>query len=86
MASEKYITIPRLAELLGISRIAVYRKIKSGEIPSFRIGRTFVISDKTISTVLGKKVSDKAKTQIDTAVRRIVKEYGEVLKKLARER
>jgi excisionase family DNA binding protein len=85
MVNEKYITIPELAKLLGVSRIAIYRKVKRGQIPAVKIGRTYVITDHTVQDVLGKQISAKGKTRIDAAVRRTVREYGEVLKKLGRE-
>ena len=85
MVNESHITIPQLAELLGVSRIAVYRRVKKGEIPATRIGRMYVISDKTITGILGKEASAKTKERIDAAVRRTVKEYGDVLKRLGRE-
>ena len=85
MAKEKYITIPQLAELLGVSRIAVYNRVKKGEIPATKIGRTYVITDKTIASILGKAVTGKGKERIDAAVLRTVREYGEVLKKLSKE-
>jgi len=85
MEKEKYITIPQLAELLGVSRIAVYNRVKKGEIPATKIGRTYVITDKTIASILGKAVTGKGKKRIDAAVLRTVREYGEVLKKLSKE-
>ncbi len=85
MINEKYITIPRLAELLGVSRIAVYKRVKKGEIPAIRIGRIYVITDRTVNRILGKKLTEKGKRRIDEAVKRTVREYGEVLKKLGRE-
>ncbi|UCF79225.1 MAG: helix-turn-helix domain-containing protein [Candidatus Eiseniibacteriota bacterium] len=85
MAGEKYITIPELAELLGVSRIAIYRRVKKGQIPAVKIGRTYAITDRTIIDILGKRISAKGRKRIDAAVRRTVREYGEVLKKLGRE-
>ena len=85
MANEKYITIPELAKLLGVSRIAIYRRVKKGQIPAVKVGRTYAITDRTILDILGKKISVKGKKRIDSAVRRTVREYGEVLKKLGRE-
>ena len=85
MAREKYITIPELAKLLGVSRIAIYKRVKKGQIPATKVGRTYVITDQTIATILGKEVTKRGKEQIDTAVRRTVREYGEVLKQLANE-
>jgi excisionase family DNA binding protein len=85
MVSEKYITIPQLAELLGVSRIAVYKKVKKGQIAATKIGRTYVIADRDLVQILAKKVTAKDKRRVDTAVRRTVREYGEVLKRLGRE-
>ena len=85
MVKENYITIPQLAKLLGLSRIEVYRKVRKGQIPATKIGRIYVIDDRDISAILGKKLSDSAKKEIDTAVKKTVKEYGDVLKRLGRE-
>jgi excisionase family DNA binding protein len=85
MTTEKYITIPKLAELLGISRIAVFKRVKKGQIPATKIGRTYVITDQTVMQVLGKGPTDKGKKRIDDAVRKTVLEYGDVLAKLSKE-
>jgi excisionase family DNA binding protein len=85
MTTEKYITIPELAKLLGVSRIAIYNRVKKGQIPATKVGRTYVITDKTIATVLGKRVTPKGKERIGAAVNKTVAEYGEVLKQLSRE-
>jgi len=85
MAHEKYITIPELAKLLGVSRIAIYKRVKKGQIPAEKIGRTYVITDQTITDILGKELTRTGKERIDAAVRRTVKEYGTVLKQLGKE-
>jgi len=85
MSTEKYITIPELAKLLGVSRIAIYNRVKKGQIPATRIGGTYVITDKTVADILGKKVTAERKKRIDAAVARTVREYGEVLKLLGKE-
>lgn len=85
MVEEKSITIPRLADLLGISRIAVYKRIKKGQIAAKKIGRDYVITDQTVNDILGKKVSDQGKRRIDDAIQRTVREYGQVLKRLSKE-
>lgn len=84
MVKEKYITIPQLARLLGLSRIQVYRKVKKGQIPAIRVGRVYVISDRDIAYILGEKISRKSKRQVKAAVRKTVQEYGEVLKRLCK--
>ena len=85
MTAEKYITVPKLAELLGISRIAVFKRVKKGLIPATKVGRTYIITDQTVMQVLGKAPTDKGKKRIDAAVRKTVLEYGDVLAKLSKE-
>lgn len=79
------ITIPQLAKLLGVSRIAIYNRVKKGEIPAIRIGRDYAITDQTVANILGKKVSSQEKRRIDDAVSLTVREYAEVLKLLSKE-
>ncbi len=85
MIEDKYITIPELAKLLGISRIAVYKKVKKGQIRAVKIGRNFAIPKKYISSIIGKDLNEQDKKEIDNAVRKTVQEYGEVLRLLGRE-
>lgn len=85
MKSEKYISIPELAHMLGISRIAVYKKVKKGQIKAAKIGRNFAIPRKYVSNILGKSLNEEDKNRINKAIKRTVIEYGEVLKLLGRE-
>ena len=85
MTTKKYITVPELAELIGVSRIAIYKRVRKGQIPATKVGNTYVITDKTVMEVLGRKVTEKGKARIDAVVHRTVREYGEVLKQLGKE-
>jgi len=85
MPNRKYISIPDLAKMLGVSRITVYNRVKRGEIEAEKVGRTYVITDQTVNGLLNKEPTAKEKKQIEAAVKRTVKEYGDVLKKLAAE-
>ena len=85
MANQRYLTIPELAKLLGVSRIAIYNRVKKGQIPATKVGRTYVITDQTMASILGKQVTTRGKRQIDAAVRKTVRDYGEVLKLLGKE-
>lgn len=85
MNEEKYISIPQLAKLLGISRIAVYQKVKSGQIKALKIGRNYAIPMKYVTQILGSELNEEGKKQIERGVKRAVKEYGETLKLLGRE-
>ena len=85
MVRQKYMTIPQLAKLLGLSRIEVYRKVKRGKIPAIKIGRNYAISDRDITYILNKEISTKAKKRVDAAVRKTIRDYGELLKLLGKE-
>ena len=85
MEKNEFLTIPQLAKILGISRVAVYNKVKNGEIKAIRIGRNYAINVNDIVDIIGKELSKKDKEEIDKAVSKTVAEYGEVLKLLGRE-
>ncbi len=85
MKKGEYLTIPQLAKILGISRVAVYRKVKKGQIKAVKIGRTYAVPQKQIAAILGKTLRQQDKKEIDYAVKKIVKEYGQTLKLLGSE-
>ena len=85
MGREKYISLPELAKILGISRIALYKKVKAGEIKAAKIGRNYAVPQEYLASLLGKTLSEEEKKEIDAAVKRTVKDYGEVLKRLGKE-
>lgn len=80
--TKKFISTAELAQLLGISRIAVFKKIKKGEIKASKVGRNFVIDKTNIGFILDKVLRKKDKVEIEQAVKRTVKEYGETLRLL----
>ncbi len=82
MKDKKFISTIELAKILGISRIAVYKKIKKGEIKAIKVGRNFVIDKKDLGNILGKELTEKEKKEIEKAVKRVVREYGETLRLL----
>jgi excisionase family DNA binding protein len=48
MAKNEYLSIQQAAKILKVSRIAVYKKVKKGQIASLRIGRSFAISRESL--------------------------------------
>lgn len=89
MENAKYISIAELARILGISRIAVYKKVKKGDIKAIKIGRSYAVLRRALGkkevNVKGKPLKNKEKELIEKAVHKTVQEYGEVLKKLGKE-
>jgi excisionase family DNA binding protein len=85
MENRELITTAELAKILGISRIAVFKRIKRGQIKAIRVGRNFVIPKDSLPEVLGQVLSKKNKREIETAVKKTVKEYGQTLRLLGNE-
>ncbi len=81
MSEKKFLSTTELAEIMSISRVAVFKKIKKGEIEAIRIGRNYAIP---VKDILSEELSEKQKDILQNAVDKTVKEYGEVLKKLGR--
>lgn len=85
MENKDVITTTELANILGISRVAVFKKIKKGEIRAIKIGRNYAIPIKALSIALGKTISESQKKEIEAAVKKTVKDYGDVLRLLGME-
>lgn len=74
-----------VAKILGISRIAVFKKIKSGQIKARKIGRNYIIGKNKLLELSGEFLTPRKKKMIEAAVEKTVKEYGEALKLLGQE-
>ncbi len=85
MQDKPYLTTSELAEILGISRVAVFKKIKAGKIKAKKIGRNFIIFKEDMPEVFGDELTEERKKQIEEAVKKVVEEYGETLELLGKE-
>jgi len=65
--------------------VAIFKKIKSGQIKAHKAGRNYLIARGEIETILGDNLSDHKKDEIDIAVTRVLKEYGQTIKLLGKE-
>ena len=80
-----FLSTSELAKILGISRVAIFKKIKSGEIRARKIGRNFVIDRKKLPDILNTVLSEDKKHEIEQSVNKTIKEYGKTLKLLGKE-
>lgn len=85
MKNKDFISTSEAAKILGISRIAVFKKIKEGKIKAEKIGRNFVIARKDLGLIVSDVLRNSQKKEIEEAVRKTIREYGETLKLLGRE-
>ncbi|MCX6737781.1 MAG: helix-turn-helix domain-containing protein [Candidatus Parcubacteria bacterium] len=81
----KHYTVPELAKVLGISRVAVFKKVKNGQIKAEKVGRNYVIMDKNITDILQKDLTTRDKAFIRKNVKKIWRDYGETLRLLGKE-
>jgi excisionase family DNA binding protein len=84
MKNKRVMSTTELANILGISRIAIFKKIKKGQIKAVKVGRSYAISPKDVPYLSGETSKEK-KHIIEQAVKKTVSEYGEVLRLLGRE-
>ena len=86
MKNKEFVSTTELAEILGVSRVTVFNKIKKGEIQATKVGRNFIINRKDLYNVLDTHIlNTDEKKQIKKAVKKVVSEYGETLKLLGKE-
>ena len=61
-----FVSTSEAAKILGVSRIAVFNKIKSGKIPATKVGRNFVIRKSDVLKAAGELLTSGQKRRIDT--------------------
>ena len=84
-----FVSVAELGKILGVSRVAIFKKIKNGQIPAERIGRYYAISMEHVNELIQHKqnpiMTEGRKEEIKKAVKKVVTEYGETLKLLGKE-
>ena len=81
----KYLTIPQLAEILGLSRQRVHQLVREGKIPAEKVGKTYIIVEQEILSILNKDITNEDKAFNIEIIRRAMKQYKETFKRLAKE-
>ena len=82
--NQNFFSVAELAKRLGISRVAVFKKIKKGQILAQKVGRSYVINKNDVSALLGES-QPVDKNEIDQAIKKVVDDYGETLRLLGQE-
>lgn len=85
MNAKEFYSTAEVAAMLGISRIALFHRIKRGEIQATKVGRNYIIAASDISPLLGNELSEAQKRDIQKAVKRAVSEYKVAFDLLAKE-
>ena len=83
--NKEFFTVKELADMLGVSRITIFNRIKKGEIKAEKIGRNFAIKRNDINHFILDGLTDKVQDEIEKGVKKVIEQYGDVLKKLGKE-
>lgn len=83
--NKMHYTVKEIADILGISRIAVFNKIKNKQIRAKMVGKTYIVDAYELRGILTNELDDKQKKEIGESVARFVKEYGQTLRLLGEE-
>ena len=86
---KKYISVAQMGDLMGISRIAVFKKIKKGYLKAEQFGKAYLIEGEYAKQYAeeynhSKGLSQKRKEAIKKAVEKITAEYSETFKLLGK--
>lgn len=81
MKQENFVSTTEAAEITGLDRVQIFRLIKSGQLPAVRIGRNYIIRKKDLG-VFTDEVTSKDKKVIESSVRRVFSDYGDVIREL----
>ncbi len=86
MAKEKqFLTVIEAAKAMGVTRAAIYKKMKNGQIPFEKVYGHFLIPVEGVEGGVTRGLTEEGKAEIDQGVAKAMKEYGETLKLLGKE-
>ncbi len=83
--NKNYYTVKELADIMGLSRIAIFNRIKSGKIKAEKIGRNYIIYKKDLDGILGNNLTTDDKISIESGVKKVLSEYGDTIRMLGKE-
>ena len=52
LAEAKFLTVAEVATMMRVSKMTVYRLVRSGELESIRVGRSYRIPDQAVNLYL----------------------------------
>ncbi|MDP3837156.1 MAG: helix-turn-helix domain-containing protein [bacterium] len=82
---EKMYSVKEVADMMGLSRVAIFNYIKKGKLKAQKVGRNYVINSNDLSDITNRELSAGDKKAIERGVKRVLSEYGETIKLLGKE-
>lgn len=59
--ADKFYSTPEVAKILGMSRIAIFKKIKTGKLKAMKVGKGYVVAKKDLMEHYRLKLTKAAK-------------------------
>lgn len=85
MINKPFFTTAEVAKMSGKSRVAIFKKIKSGQIKAKKQGRNYIIPAQEAEKINLANLASANDAVIKKAVGLAVKDYGETFKLLGQE-
>lgn len=86
---KKYYSTTESAKILGLSRVAVFKRIRSGTLKAERYGRNYLIPKDQLPHLPhqenDQELTEAEKGLIERGVKKTVKDFGKTLKLLGKE-
>ena len=70
---KQYYSTSEVANILHLSRISVFNRIKNGKLKAEKIGRNYIISHDSLVEALGKSLGKEKREDIERAVDKATK-------------
>ncbi len=80
-----FFSTTEVAKILRISSVAVLKKIKTGRLVGQKVGRNYVIAKQDLEALLGSSLSSEQKKEIESIVKKAVKQYKTAFRRMGRE-
>jgi excisionase family DNA binding protein len=58
LAEVKFLTVAEVASLMRVSKMTVYRLIKQGDLPAFRVGRAYRMREEDVRRYLDSRYTE----------------------------
>ena len=54
----RFLTVAEVAELMRVSKMAVYRLVHAGDLPAIRFGRSYRVPESAVAEALQRPIAD----------------------------
>ena len=67
LSDVRFLTVAEVAEMMRVSKMTVYRRVRSGELPAIRFGRSFRVPESAVQTAIDTHITGRDSAGQDSA-------------------